>query len=127
MPSILFETLRPMRRALGSISLPDNLIKIHKAGKERIMHFENIEAIVDFAIAKEREAAAFYKKISKEEKDFRGSKKMFAEFAEEEQKHEKLLQDLKATGISKSLQEYKLKWITDIKRSDYLVDVDYGS
>jgi len=89
------------------------------------MHFENIEAIVDFAIAKEREAAEFYKKISKEEKDFRGSKKMFAEFAEEEQKHEKLLQDLKAKGISKSLQEYKLKWITDIKRSDYLVDVDY--
>jgi rubrerythrin len=23
------------------------------------------------------------------------------------------------------LQEYKLKWITDIKRSDYLVDLDY--
>ena len=50
---------------------------------------------------------------------------MFAEFAEEEQKHEKLLQDFKVKGISKNLREYKLKWITDIKRSDYLVDVDY--
>jgi rubrerythrin len=89
------------------------------------MHFENLEAIIDFAIAKEREAADFYKKISKDEEDFSGSKKMFAEFAQEEQKHEKILQDFKTKGISKSLDEYKLKWITDIKRSDYLVDLEY--
>jgi rubrerythrin len=89
------------------------------------MHFENIEATIDFAIAKEREAAEFYKKIGKDETDFSGSKKMFAEFAEEEQKHEELLQDFKVKGISKSLQEYTLKWITDIRLSDYLVDVEY--
>ena len=89
------------------------------------MHFENLEAIIDFAIEKEREAAEFYEKISKNEEDLSGSKKMFAEFAIEEQKHEQILQEFKTEGIPKSLQEYKLKWITDIKRSDYLVDLDY--
>ena len=89
------------------------------------MHFENIEDIIDFAIEKEREAAEFYQKISNDEEDFSGSKKMFEEFAAEEQKHEKILQEFKTEGITKSLEEYKLKWITDIKRSDYLVDLDY--
>ena len=89
------------------------------------MNFEDIEAIIDFAIEKEREAAEFYESISKDEEDFSGSKKMFAEFAVEEQKHEKILQDFKTKGISKNLEEYQLKWITDIKRSDYLVDLSY--
>jgi rubrerythrin len=89
------------------------------------MNFENIEAMIDFAIEKEREAAEFYDKISKDEEDFSGSKQMFAEFAAEEQKHKKMLQNFKTKGITKSLEEYKLKWITDIKRSDYLVDVSY--
>ena len=89
------------------------------------MHFENLEEIIDFAIEKEREAAEFYQKISNDEEDFSGSKKMFAEFAAEEQKHEIILQEFKTKGITKSLEEYQLKWITDIKRSDYLVDLDY--
>ena len=61
------------------------------------MHFENLEAIIDFAIEKEREAAAFYAQISNDEEDFSGSKKMFAEFAAEELKHEKILQNLVGT------------------------------
>jgi len=89
------------------------------------MHFENLADIIDFAIEKEGEAAEFYQKISNDEEDFSGSKKMFEEFAAEEQKHEKILQEFKTEGITKSLEEYKLKWITDIKRSDYLVDIDY--
>jgi len=89
------------------------------------MHFENLEDIIDFAIEKEREAAQFYQKVSNDEEDFSGSKKMFAEFAVEEQKHEKILQEFKTKGITKSLHEYQLKWITDIKRSDYLVDLEY--
>ena len=89
------------------------------------MNFKNIEEITDFAIEKEREAAAFYERISKDEEDFSGSKQMFAEFAAEEQKHEKILQDFKTKGISKSLKDYQFKWITDIKRSDYLVDLKY--
>ena len=89
------------------------------------MNFEDLEAIIDFAIEKEREAAEFYERISNDEEDFAGSKKMFQEFAAEEQKHEKILQDFKVKGISKSLEEYQLKWITDIKRSDYMVDLSY--
>jgi hypothetical protein len=89
------------------------------------MHFQNLEAIIDFAIEKENEAAEFYNTISKNEENFSGSKKMFAEFAQEERKHEKLLQDFKTEGITKSMDEYKFKWITDIKRSDYLVDLEY--
>ena len=90
------------------------------------MNFEDIGAIIDFAIEKEREAAEFYEKISKDEEDFSGSKQMFQEFAAEERKHEKILKDFKTGGISKSLKEYRLKWITDIKRSDYLVDLTYS-
>ena len=89
------------------------------------MEFENLEAIVDFAIDKEREAAEFYQKISDDEEDFSGSKQMFAEFATEEKKHEKILLEFKSKGVSKSLQDYQLKWITDIKRSNYLVDLSY--
>ena len=32
---------------------------IRSLGKENIMHFENLEAIIEFAIEKEREAAEF--------------------------------------------------------------------
>lgn len=89
------------------------------------MNFEDLDAIIDFAIEKEREAAEFYQKVSDDEEDFSGSKQMFAEFAAEERKHEKILQNFKTEGITKSLEEYKLKWITDIKRSDYMVDMSY--
>ena len=89
------------------------------------MHFENLEEIIDFAIEKEREAAEFYQKISHDEEDFSGSKELFAEFAAEEKKKEKILQEFKTKGVTKSLDEYQLKWITDIKRSDYLVDLEY--
>ena len=51
-------------------------------GKEKNMKFENLDAIVDFAIEKEIEAAEFYSGLSKEEA-FSGSSKMFAEFANE--------------------------------------------
>ncbi|UCE52161.1 MAG: ferritin family protein [Desulfobacterales bacterium] len=88
------------------------------------MKFENLDAIVDFAIEKEIEAAEFYSDLSKEEA-FSGSSKMFAEFANEERKHQKLLEDFKTEGITQSMQEYQLKWITDIKRSDYVVDLEY--
>jgi len=103
----------------------DFQMTISKSGKEKKMDFADLGAIIDFAIEKEQEAAAFYDKIRKEEEDFSGSKKMFEEFAAEERKHEKILRNFKTGGISKSLKEYRLKWITDIKRSDYLVDLTY--
>ena len=88
------------------------------------MEFENLAAILDFAIEKELEAAEFYTNISKEEA-FSGAGKMFEEFAQEERKHQQLLEDFKTRGLSASLEDYKFKWITDIKRSNYVVDLEY--
>jgi rubrerythrin len=88
------------------------------------MKFENLEAIVEFAIEKEQEAAEFYSNISQQE-SFSGSSKMFEEFAAEERKHQKLLEAFKTKGVTQSMQDYQLKWITDIKRSDYVVDLEY--
>jgi len=88
------------------------------------MEFENLAAILDFAIQKELEAAEFYTNISKEEA-FSGAGEMFEEFAREERKHQRMLEDFKTRGLSASMEDYKFKWITDIKRSNYVVDLEY--
>lgn len=88
------------------------------------MQFESLQDILDFAIQKEVEAAEFYAGLSKEE-SFSGSGEMFAEFAVEERKHQKMLEEFKTKGVSKKMGDYKFKWITDIKRSDYVVDLKY--
>ena len=88
------------------------------------MKFENLEAIIDFAIEKEIEAATFYETASGEE-SFSGAKDMLIEFAGEERKHQTLLEKFKTRGLDQSLSEYKLKWIKDIKRGDYLVEGTY--
>ena len=88
------------------------------------MKFENVNEIIDFAIEKEKEAAEFYRSISEQE-SFSGTKEMFADFAAEEQKHENLLMEFKKKGVTDRMSEYQLKWITDIKRSDYAVELEY--
>ncbi|MEJ2169277.1 MAG: ferritin family protein [Desulfobacterales bacterium] len=89
------------------------------------MEFENLDAILDFAIAKEIEAAEFYISISKQEV-FSGAGKMFEEFAQEERKHQRMLEEFKTKGAVASMGEYNFKWITDIKRSDYVVDLEFS-
>ena len=88
------------------------------------MEFENLTAILDFAIQKEVEAAEFYTDISKDEV-FSGAGEMFEEFAREERKHQQMLENFKTRGLSTSMEDYKFKWITDIKRSNYVVDLEY--
>lgn len=88
------------------------------------MQFENLKAIIDFAVEKEKEAAEFYDEISEKE-PFSGSKEMLKEFAAEERKHQALLEKFLTEGVDKSVAEYKLKWITDIKRSNYVVAMEY--
>jgi len=88
------------------------------------MEFEKLAAILDFAIEKESEAAEFYTTISQEDA-FSGAGKMFQEFAREERKHQRLLADFKARGLAASVEDYQFKWITDIKRSNYVVDLEY--
>ena len=88
------------------------------------MDFNNLNEIIDFAIAKEVEAEEFYRSVSEQE-SFAGKKEMFLEYAAEEKKHQKLLEDLKAGKAGISQEEYKFKWITDIKRSNYVYEIDY--
>jgi rubrerythrin len=88
------------------------------------MEFKNLEDIIAFAIEKEKEAAEFYETLSTQER-FSGKKRMLLEFSEQERKHQKMLEDLGAGKVERKLDEYKFKWITDIKRSDYVEDVEY--
>ena len=86
------------------------------------MSFESIEEILQFAIEKEEEAAAFYTEVAAQE-PFSGAKQTFLDFASEEQKHAALLRDFE--GSQEKIKAYKLKWIPDMKRSDYMVDMVY--
>ncbi len=85
------------------------------------MGFNSFEEIITFAKEKEREAALFYEELSREE-PFSGTGTLFEEFAGEERKHLALLEDL---GSGEKLSEYRYSWIPDLKRSDYIVDMDY--
>jgi rubrerythrin len=50
---------------------------------------------------------------------------MLLEFAQQERKHKAMLERFLTEGIDDKLREYKFKWITDIKRSDYVDDITY--
>ena len=88
------------------------------------MQFENLQEILDFAIEKEIEAAGFYEEVSQQE-GMAGAKEMLLEFAEQEKKHQQLLEELKTKGVVEGISEYRFKWIPDIKRSDYVVELEY--
>lgn len=88
------------------------------------MDFKDLNAVIEFAIEKEIEAAEFYQNASQHEQ-FSGKKQMLEEFSAEERKHEALLKDLKAGNIGEKLAHYDYKWIVDIKRSDYVHAVEY--
>jgi rubrerythrin len=86
------------------------------------MNFESIVEILEYAIEKEKEAAEFYLDISRQE-PFAGAKETFEQFAAEERKHQTLLEEFEAN--KEKIAEYELKWIPDMKRSDYMVDMNY--
>lgn len=81
-----------------------------------------MDDILDFAIEKEREAAEFYTDLSNEA-SFTSAKSVLQEFANEEEKHEKFLIGFKENR--EALNSYRFEWITDLKRSDYMVDITY--
>jgi rubrerythrin len=86
------------------------------------MGFQSLEEIIHFAIEKEKEAIAFYDDASRQE-PYSGARKTFEQFADEERKHRDLLEGfLKG---EKNLAAYDFKWIPDMKRSNYLVDLTY--
>jgi len=86
------------------------------------MNFKSFEELIQFAIEKEKEAILFYENASTQE-PYSGGKETFLEFAMEEKKHKALLDGfLKG---DKKLGDYKFKWVPDMKRSDYMVDLKY--
>lgn len=87
------------------------------------MEFQSYQAIIDFAIEKEMEAVSFYEEAAGNESR-EETRKMFLDFAKEEQKHLYLLQNLDCTGECTLVTlDYKFKWISDLKRSDLMVDI----
>jgi rubrerythrin len=87
------------------------------------MDFESFEDLIRFAIEKEKEAVSFYEDASRQE-IYVGAKEAFEEFAEEERKHQSMLEGF-LRGEYK-VADYVFKWIPDMKRSDYLVDIEYA-
>ena len=83
------------------------------------MEFSSIEAVIDFAIGKEREANEFYKTWS-EKVDKPAMKEVFLEFAAEEEKHEKLLLGLKGGETT----SFKAAEAHDLHITDHLVEVE---
>lgn len=84
------------------------------------MQFESFEEIMTYAVEKEKEAAMFYEDISKHEKSS-GAKEVFESFSKEERKHQALLENFS----KENLEHYKVEKIPDLKRSDYLIDLQY--
>jgi rubrerythrin len=91
-----------------------------KKKEKIIMPFESFEAIMTYAIEKEKEAAAFYEDISKQEKHS-GVKEVFESFAKEERKHQTMLEHFS----KENADHYTIEKIPDLKRSDYLIDLQY--
>jgi rubrerythrin len=88
------------------------------------MDFDNLDAIIAFAIEKEKEAAEFYEENSESEM-MSGKRQMLKEFAAEERKHQKMLETYLATGIAENIEGFRFEWISDIKRSDYVDAMEY--
>ncbi len=82
-------------------------------------NFGSVDEILDFAIEREEEAAAFYRDLAGR---MRGSQmsKNFEDFAHEEDGHKAKLQAIKK---GKLMMPATTK-VTDLKIGDYLVDVE---
>jgi rubrerythrin len=89
------------------------------------MDFKNLTAIIDFAISQEKEAADFYRSVGEKEVQ-EGKKHLFLQFADEEDKHRRLLENLKNSDTETATDVYPLIWITDIKRSNFVADLVYA-
>ena len=86
------------------------------------MNFKNLKEIIEFAIEREKEAVSFYEDASSRQ-EYSDARKMFKDFANEERKHRALLEGfLKG---ERTIADYRFKWIPDMKRSNYLVDIPY--
>ena len=86
------------------------------------MSFETFEDIIEYAIDKEKEAVEFYGEFSKKAPSA-NERAILEGFAKEEEKHQAMFENF---GKDKGkIADYDFKWIPDIKRSNYIVDMEY--
>ena len=83
------------------------------------MQFDSIDKILEFAIAKEEEAAQLYRRLADTVRR-PGMQATFLEFAREEEGHRARLQRMKAGDLPAVSAER----VPDLKISDYLVDAE---
>jgi rubrerythrin len=86
------------------------------------MEFNSIEDAIKFAIEKEQEAAAFYRQAVTQE-SLAVNQKVLEDFALEEDKHAQMLHDFAADPTA--IGRYQFQKITDLKRADYMVEIDF--
>mgnify|MGYP003967731457 FL=1 len=86
------------------------------------MEFTSTNDIIDFAIKSEIEAAEFYENAAENEGN-KGIVNMLKEYAQEERKHERMLKHLKDNQAK--IESYLFEKVQNLKRSDYLVDMEY--
>jgi rubrerythrin len=78
------------------------------------------QEIILFAIRKEVEAATLYGTYANLAST-EGARQMFKDLQSEEQKHKKILENLKKEDVTR----YRLKKVSDLKIGDYIQDEDY--
>ena len=86
------------------------------------MNFKSFEEIIAFAAGKEKEAVLFYEDLAKQAPQT-GARETLEAFAREEKKHQDMLENLEKN--KEKLADYKFDWVPDLRRSDYVVDVQY--
>jgi len=86
------------------------------------MSFKSFGDIIEYAIEREKEAVAFYTDIAKTAPSA-NEQKILEAFAGEERKHQAMFEDFENNKAK--LEGYKFSWIPDIKRSNYVVDMEY--
>jgi rubrerythrin len=89
--------------------------------EEVAVSLTTLPEIIQFAIDKEKNAQAFYRSAAGLSQ-YPGISIVFAELADEEQKHEKLLEGI---GQVAALPEARGK-VPDLKISDYLVELKFS-
>lgn len=84
------------------------------------MNQKVFEEIILFAIRKEVEAATLYETYANLASS-EGVRQMFKDLQSEEQKHQKILENLKKEDVTR----YRLKKVPDLKIADYIQEEDY--
>jgi rubrerythrin len=84
------------------------------------MSFATFEDIVKYAVEKETEAVQFYTDASEQEQ-YAAARDTFLAFAEEEKKHKRLFEKFDPAAVA----GYKFTKVPDLKRSDYMVDIEF--